>query len=123
PGQAGHAVLKREKMPLFGNQEARLAAEREDREKLLREISQLRIVVEALNKTRADTRVLTNLEREIETLKLEKDRMVETNDRKIRETEHRVGLLRKQQEQDVANAKRETKLEIREGNLRSEERR
>ena len=52
---------------------------------------------------------------------MEKDRLVEDNDRKIRDTTHKVGLLKTQQEHEVANARRETELEVREGALKAKE--
>jgi len=54
---------------------------------------------------------------QIERLKREQARLVEENDRKIRETEHKTGLLRAKQEQDVAHARRQAVLEVREENL------
>jgi hypothetical protein len=103
-------------MNLFSKRNEDEAAPSE-RTRLADELAQLKAQVKALRAERDNTRGVTELTQELERLKIEKDRLVETNDRKIRETEHRVGLLKKQQDQDVANAKRETKLEVREENL------
>jgi len=88
---------------------------------LSEQISRLEGQVNDLTRQKDRTAELRQLEDRLETVKREKARHDEENDRKIRETEHRVGLLRKQQELDVANAKRETELEIREGNLSREQ--
>ena len=81
--------------------------------KLADQIAEMRAEVKALTRERANLQEVTRLGKEVERLKLEKDRLTEANDRKIRETEHKTGLLRKQQEHDVSNAKRETMLEVR----------
>lgn len=67
--------------------------------------------------------------REIEDLRLTKDRMEEDNDRKVREVEHKVGLERKRQEFEaeqardrIENERREAVLEVRETNLEEAQR-
>lgn len=91
-----------------------------ERTRLADELAQLKTQVKALRAERDETRGLNELKREIEELKLSKARLVEENDRKIRETEHKVGLLKLKQDHDVDNAKRETKLEVREENLKAD---
>ena len=87
------------------------------------ELAKLSGEIKALRLEKDQTLDLISLRKSVEDLKLEKGRLVEENDRKIRETEHRVGLLRKQQEQDVANTKRETTLTVREENLSKDQER
>ena len=44
-------------------------------------------------------------------MKREKARLDEEHAREVRDTEHKVGLLKDRQEQDMANTKRETGAE------------
>lgn len=85
------------------------------------QLAQLRGEVKALRTERDRTAELTKLNAEIERMKLEKARLVEENDRKLRETTHKVGLLREQQQHEVANAKKETELKVREQNLAADQ--
>jgi chromosome segregation ATPase len=94
-----------------------------ERERLADELAGLRAEIKALRAERDDTEQLTELRRSVEELKLEKARLVEDNARKIRETEHKVGLLKTKQDHEVANARRETELKVREGNLAAEKKR
>lgn len=87
------------------------------RAKLADELAQLRAEIRALRTERDSTAQVTSLREQAERLKLERGRLIEENDRKIRETEHKVGLLKTQQEHDVANARRETMVQVREENL------
>lgn len=89
----------------------------ESRDRLADELAELKAQVKALRRERDDTAERSELRQQIETLKLSKDRLVEENDRKIRDTEHKVGLLKLKQDHEVANAKRETELSVREQNL------
>lgn len=95
----------------------------ETRERLAGELAKLRAEVAALRAERDQTKELTQLKRSISDLQITKDQLVETNDRKIRETEHRVGLLRTQQEHEVANSTREAVLKVREENLDADKQR
>lgn len=60
------------------------------------------------------------LRSEIETLKIEKDRMKETQEREKRDLTHMIGLEKKRQEVEIEQTKKDTALTIREGNLASE---
>ena len=60
---------------------------------------------------------ITTLKEEIAELEINKSRIEETNQRERREIEHKVGLEKKRQEQELALAKREAKLEAGEANL------
>lgn len=60
------------------------------------------------------------LREQIETLKIEKGRREEEFARQQREVEHKVGLERKRQEFEVASAKREATLAVREENLKAD---
>jgi len=95
----------------------------EARERLADELAGLRAEVKALRTERDEAEEAVALRRDVERLKLEKDRLTEDNARKIRETEHRVGLLKTKQDHDVENARRETRLEVREENLKADKER
>ncbi len=93
------------------------AAHDDERARLAEALADLKAQVRALRTERDRTGEVKALEQRIEQMKLEKDRLTEAQDRKLRETEHRVGLLRTAQEHEVANATREAKLAVREENL------
>jgi hypothetical protein len=94
-----------------------------ERDRLAEELAGLRADIRELRAEKDSTQQLTKLHRDVETLKLEKGRLEEDNARRIRETEHKVGLLKTKQDHDVANAKRETKVEVREENLAADKQR
>lgn len=83
-------------------------------------IADLESEVKAMTEVRDRTAEVQRLGEQIEQLRLEKGRLTEEHAREVRETEHRVGLLRKQQDQELTHAKRMTELEVREGNLKAE---
>lgn len=87
------------------------------RDALLEELAGLRADIKALRTEHTELAELNRLRDDVERLKREKANLTEANDRKIRETEHKVGLLRTKQDQDIAHAKRSTELEVREANL------
>lgn len=91
-----------------------------ERSAVLEELAGLRADVNALRTEREDRSQLNKLRDDVERLKREKATLVEDNDRKIRETEHKTGLLRTKQEQDISHAKRSTELEVREANLKAD---
>lgn len=93
-------------------------------EKLTKEIAGLRGERDAQLQVKKLEHERTGLMREIEDLKITKDRMEEENERKIREVEHKVGLERKRQEfeadqalQRIEQERQEAVLEVREANL------
>lgn len=91
------------------------------RVKVLQALEQ--IVEQAMKPTEEAMRrypTLTALREEIETLKIEKGRREEDFARQQREVEHKVGLERKRQEFEVASAKREATLAVREENLKAD---
>jgi hypothetical protein len=94
-----------------------------ERERLAQELAELKGEVHALRTEKDRTADVNRLNADIEKLKLEKERLTEEHDRKVRETEHKVGLLKLKQEQDLANAKRQTELEVREQNLAADKKR
>lgn len=108
-------------MSIFTRQDRQRADEDEGRERLADELAGLKAEIKALRAEKDSTAQLSKLRADVETLKLEKDRLTEENARKIRETEHKVGLLKTKQDHEVANARRETELEVREGNLAAKE--
>lgn len=87
------------------------------RDRLADEIADLRAEIKALRTERDNTAQVKRLEQDVEKLKLEKARLTEDNDRKIRETEHKVGLLKTKQDHEVEHATRLAKLQVREENL------
>jgi hypothetical protein len=99
-----------------GAREEELAAIRD----LAEQTARLEGQITELTRQKDRTRELRGLEERIETLKLEKDRLTEAHQREVRDAEHRAGLLLRQSEWEVKNAKRQTELEVREGNLARE---
>jgi hypothetical protein len=104
--------------------------ESSERENLANELAELKAEVRALRRERDEASCamklaeqVTMLRKNISDLEISKAKLVEDNDRKIRETEHKVGLLKLQQQHEVSNAKRETTLEVREGNLSADKER
>lgn len=63
---------------------------------------------------------VSELREQIETLKIEKARKDEEHARREREVEHKVGLERKRQEFEIAQAKREATVAVREENLKAD---
>lgn len=94
-----------------------------ERDKLAGELSRLRVAVDALKTERDDRAERSSLLDEIDELRREHARLEEDSARKIRETEHKTGLLKIKQEHEVANAKRETELKVREENLKADKQR
>ena len=94
-----------------------------ERDKLAGELSGLRADVKSLKSERDETAERNKLRDQIAELKREKATLTEDNNRKIRETEHKTGLLKVRQEHEVANARRETELSVREENLKADKRR
>jgi hypothetical protein len=76
--------------------------------------------VKALRTEKDRSVEVTALNERIETMKRERDRLTETHDREVRETEHAVGLLRRQTEADAANMKRAAELGVQQQNLNAE---
>jgi DNA repair exonuclease SbcCD ATPase subunit len=91
-----------------------------ERDKLAEELSGLRADVKALKSERDETAERNRLRDQIAELKRERANLTEDNARKIRETEHKTGLLKTKQEQDLAHARRQTELEVREANLQAD---
>lgn len=60
------------------------------------------------------------LKRQVADLEIEKSKKTEEFDKRERELTHMVGLERSRQEQEIKLAKRETTVEVREGNLKAE---
>jgi hypothetical protein len=60
------------------------------------------------------------LKKEIVDLQITRDKMKETFDRREREIEHLIGLERRRQEQEMANAIREAKIEVAQQNLEAD---
>lgn len=88
-----------------------------ERASLAEELSGLRADVKALKSERDETAERNRLRDQIAELKREKATLTEDSARKIRETEHKTGLLKTRQEHDVEHARRMAVLEVREENL------
>lgn len=96
-------------------------------EQLLDEIQGLRKQIaellgkrEALNDELKLQGTVKQLRKEVEKLEIEKDRIIEDNDRQEREVRHEVGLLRKQVETERELATKEAVLKVREENLQAD---
>jgi len=85
------------------------------------------IVEEAVSRVRkrasGDFRSAAELSEQVEMLKIEKGRREEEFARRDREIEHKVGLERTRQSQEIDIARRETKVAVREENLSAQEER
>lgn len=87
---------------------------------VLNQLCNVRAELAGLREERDNTREVNSLKREITDLTIRKDKLEEDNARELREAEHKAGLLLTASEQDVANAKRETTIEVREENLKAD---
>lgn len=74
----------------------------------------------ALEPVGALSEQVVKLKKEICDLEIGKAKAKETHDREERELRHMIGLEKKRQEVEIAQAKRETELLVREGNLKAE---
>jgi methyltransferase-like protein len=91
-----------------------------ERDKLAEELAGLRGDVKALKSERDETGERNRLRDQIAELKREKATLTEESSRKIRETEHKTGLLKTKQEHDVEHARRMAVLEVREAGLKAD---
>ena len=98
-------------------QDADVKAIADELARLTKEVGKLQGQRDALKDQEALQREKLSLQGQIETLKIEKDRLIEANDRKIREVTHDTGLLRKQIEHDTKMATERAKLEVEQANL------
>lgn len=87
---------------------------------LNKEIAALRGKRETISEELGLSEQVKRLMREVETLKIEKARQEEEQNRREREVEHKVGLERKRQEFEVEQAKREALVAVREENLEAD---
>jgi len=106
---------------------AAMDEEMQKREELMIELSETRAELSQLRRERDSEKELRTLQTEIETLKkqkveleISKAKLVEDNDRKIRETEHLVGLQQRRADFEKDSAKRDAVLTVREENLSKE---
>lgn len=65
-------------------------------------------------------RKVQSLQKDVETLEISKGRKEEEFAKRGREIEHKVGLERQRQEQEIGLAKREASVEVNEANLQAE---
>lgn len=94
-----------------------LTALAEKIETLTTEVAALRGEKKSLASLRNLEDERADLHRKVETLKIEKDRLVEDNARTVREVEHSTGLLRKQVDWERTKAVDEAKLAVGKENL------
>lgn len=66
---------------------------------------------------------ILELEKKIQDLEVSKSRIVEDNEKRERELRHMIGLERKRQEFEIESAKRQTTLDVREENLKADQKR
>lgn len=99
-----------------------------ERDRLAEELAGLRIDVQALTETRASAEEVVRLRREKADLEIAKDRIQEESGKKVREAEHKAGLLREKQQQDAEHqtrgielATQEAVLKVREDSLAAKE--
>lgn len=90
---------------------------------LREELALLRAEKRAVEKASGYADEIVTLKKRIADLHIEEDRIKEDQDRERREVEHMVGLERKRQEFEVDQAKRETKVELREVALEEQRKR
>jgi len=95
--------------------------------KLETEIVRLKAERDAIGVERDATKRVKQLQEQISRLEIDKAKIVEDNDRKIRETTHMVGLERKRQEfeaeqskKGIEHARKEAILEVQAENLETE---
>ena len=95
--------------------------------KLETEIVRLKAERDAIGVERDATKRVKQLQEQISRLEIDKAKIVEDNDRKIRETTHMVGLERKRQEfeaeqarKGIEHARKEAILEVQTENLETE---
>lgn len=100
---------------LFGTQDrARQAADAMSDEIYGRMAASLQKEFAALGEVENATARVVDLQKQIATLEIQKAGLEETFARKEREIEHKLGLERKRQEQEMTLAKREATLTVRE---------
>ena len=69
------------------------------------------------------TGTVVDLKKQISELEIKKSKMEESHAREERELRHMIGLEKKRQEFEIQQAKKETALDVREGNLSAEKKR
>jgi hypothetical protein len=100
---------------VFKSQTDPVAAELLDEiRSLKRDVAQLHGEREATKEELGLAKEAIALRREIETQKIERDRLKEAHEREVREVKHMVGLEKKRAEWEKEAAIREAKLEVRE---------
>jgi hypothetical protein len=90
------------------------------REILTKALSDTETLIGRLKSSFDVAKHIADLKEQLETLKIEKARKDEEFARKERDIEHKVGLERKRQEFEIAQAKREATVTVREENLKAD---
>ncbi len=84
------------------------------------------IVKDALNDAESilkDVKTVGDLRKQINNLEIDKGKIEEKNDKKERELEHKIGLEKKRQEQELEIGKREAIVTVKEENLTADKER
>ena len=107
-------------MRLSSEDKAEITGLREEVSKLRRELRDART---ERDEARAEVKVadeLVKVKKDLVEARIQQDRLTETNDRERRDIEHKVGLEKRRQEQELVLAKREALVEVRENNLQAD---
>ncbi|KKK65028.1 hypothetical protein LCGC14_2978260 [marine sediment metagenome] len=85
-----------------------------------------KIVEDAMNDAQSilrDVKTVADLRKQINNLEIDKGKIEEKNERKERELEHKIGLEKKRQEQELEIGKREAVVTVKEENLTADKER
>lgn len=96
-----------------------LIASREEKE-LIERLRTIQPWPEKADSVPALTAEVLTLKRQISDLEIDKSRILEDHARQERELRHMIGLEKKRQEVELVQAKKDTELTLREGNLIAE---
>ncbi len=108
---------------MFKKTETALSAMKTELERVATELAGARAELRALQSETDHTEEINALKRKKAQLEIDISKIEETNARKLREVTHATGLLKTQQEQDVAHQTREAVLKVREENLEKDKQR
>lgn len=89
-------------------------------EMLTQQVAALRAERNAYVEAQQLDATVRDLRERVEKLKIERSTLEEKNAREERELRHMIGLEKKRQEFEIESARRETTLQVQEGNLKAE---
>lgn len=96
-----------------------LIASREEKE-LIQRLREMKPWPQRADEVPALTAEVLTLKRQIASLEIDKSKIQEEHSRQERELRHMIGLEKKRQEVELVQAKKDTELTLREGNLVAE---